>query len=118
MRVYVAGNYSINEDGKKASAIEMLENIRQGTTISAYLMSEGYNVFCPWLDYQYAFYRKMPDKRYKDNSMAWLEVSDAMLVISGQGLGGGVDTEIERASELGIPVFYSMDDLFVYMESL
>ena len=112
MRVYVAGIYSVAPTGEKAGVIDVLKNIERGTRISAKLMAEGYNVFCPWLDHQFAFHEPDMDvQRYKDNSMAWLEVSDAVLVISGRGLGGGVDAEIDRAEELGIPVFYSVEGL-------
>ena len=44
-------------------------------------------------------------------SMSWLEVSDALLVISNRPESKGVNAEIKRAEELGIPVFYSIDEL-------
>lgn len=113
VRVYVAGQYSRNRNGEKAGVLDVLRNIQRGTKVSAKLLSLGYAVFCPWLDHQFAFFEPdMNVQRYKDNSMAWLEVSDCVLVISGKGMGGGVDAEIERANKLGIPVYEAAFDLY------
>ena len=107
VKIYCAGLYSKNKAGKKANVIEVLENIKAGITVCNRLLSLGYAVFCPWLDFQYGLcgYYKIAEEQYKANSIAWLEVSDAMLVISGAGLGGGVDDEIKRAVVLDIPAY-------------
>ena len=107
VRIYCAGLYSRNSKGKKANVIEVLENIRAGITVCNRLLSLGYAVFCPWLDFQYGLTGdfKVTEEQYKANSMAWLVVADAMLVISGAGFGGGVDDEIKRAVELDIPAY-------------
>jgi len=47
----------------------------------------------------------------KDLSMAWLDVSDAVLVLPKYRKSGGTNLEIARAKELGIPVFYSIEDI-------
>jgi hypothetical protein len=112
MRVYVAGQYSRNPKGEKAGVVDVLRNIERGTRISVDLLNEGYAVFCPWLDHQFAFYDPdLTEKQYKENSMEWLEASDCVYVISGRGMGGGVDAEIEKAKRLGIPVFESIDEM-------
>ena len=106
-RIYLAGLISMNEKGERANALEFLENIRLGQKASLDLIKMGYAVFDPFQDYQYALLEdaQLTASQYKANSMAWLEVSDAVVVISGMGLGGGVDAEIARAKELGIPVY-------------
>ncbi len=107
IKVYVAGQYSRTENGEQAGVLGVLQNISYGTSMCANLLSLGYAVFCPWCDHQFAFYEPgMSHQVYYDNSMAWLEVSDVIFVISGQGMGGGVDAEIKRAEELGIPVVH------------
>lgn len=112
-RVYVAGLYSRTADGGKADVIQVLKNIRDGQAVSLKVLRLGFAVFCPWLDYQFALLDDdpIPVEVYKENSMAWVEVSDYMLVISGVGLGSGVDAEIETARKLGIPVYFKLDDL-------
>jgi len=107
VRIYCAGLYSKNSKGEKANVIEVLENIKAGITVCNRLLSLGYAVFCPWLDFQYGLTGnfEVTEEQYKASSMAWLEVSDAMLVISGAGLWGGVDDEIKRAVVLDIPAY-------------
>lgn len=106
-RIYLAGIISRNIDGGKANALEFLENIRLGQKASLDLIKAGYAVFCPFQDYQYALLEdaQLTGEQYKANSMAWLEVSDALVFISGLGMSGGVDAEIKRAKELGILVY-------------
>ncbi|MBL0732235.1 MAG: hypothetical protein JJW03_05210 [Desulfosarcina sp.] len=107
-RVYVAGRYSAD------NTIETLQNIGKGEQTCARLFNAGFAPFCPWHDKSYAIglpYSILPVELFRATSMAWLEVSDAVLVISGKGEGGGVDDEIKRAEELGIPVLYDFDSL-------
>ena len=103
--VFVCGNYSRNAKGAQANVIELLANIRAGQKACLDLLRKGYAPFCPWLDYMYCLLDDLPvtEQQFKDLSLAWLEKSDAIYVISGEGLGGGVDIEIRRAKELGIP---------------
>ena len=110
-RVYVAGLYSHNADGSVANVIDVLRNIREGQLASVEVLRAGFAVFCPWLDYQFGLCGEIPKLVYRGNSMAWLEVSDAVLVISGEGTGHGVDAEIKRATMLNIPVFRSLKEL-------
>lgn len=109
-RIYVAGLITRNPDGSKAGALDFLRNIRAGQVVCLYLLRLGFAVFCPFQDYQYGLLSDdpIPEMAYKGNSMAWLEVSDAVLVISGEGIGSGVDAEIKRANELKIPVYHNV----------
>ena len=113
-RVYVAGVYSKTEAGKEAGVLEVLQNIGKGQFMAAKLFALGYAPFCPWHDRSYPmdlFDTKFQVKDFYEHSLAWLEVSDAMLVISGEGLGSGVDMEIDFCKEHRIPVFYEFKDL-------
>jgi len=108
----------INAQGKTANVIEVLNNMRNGLSVCNRLLSIGFYVFCPWLDFQFGLTGSfaIAKEQYQANSMAWLEVSDAVLVISGAGLKSGVDSEIDRANELGIPVFYTVKGLITARE--
>jgi len=73
--------------------------------------------FCPAADMLLGLHapRVLDVQEYRDASMAWLEVSDAVLVIGTHHRDGrpsdGVHDEIARANELRIPVCYSMEEL-------
>jgi hypothetical protein len=109
-RVYVAGKYSAD------NIIDCLRNIGIGKKTCAELFHDGLFPFCPWHDASYvedACHVEIDKSMFYKASIAWLEVSDAVFVISGAGDGGGVDAEIDRARELNIPVF---DDYLKLME--
>ena len=107
-RIYCAGPYSAN------NVIDVLKNIGRGEKACAELFAMGYAVFCPWHDKSYV--TDNPDgeftvQQFYDFSMAWLEVSDAVLVLPGWETSQGTIAEIAHAVELNIPVFYSLEDL-------
>lgn len=104
-RIYVAGPYSAD------NIMGVLTNIRNGSNAAAELMSKGFAVFCPFWDFLAAlgpWGDALPKKAFQANSMAFVETCHAMLVL---GYSSGVEREIARADELGIPVFSTMHDL-------
>ena len=107
-RIYVAGPYSAD------NVLDVLKNIGRGEKVCAELFSLGFAPFCPWHDKSYV--TDMPEsnftvKLFYDFSMAWLEVSDAVLLIQGWEESKGTLAEIGRAKELGIPVFVNIKDV-------
>lgn len=118
-RVYCAG--AISPYPSEHPVLGFLGNIKRGIRASLDVFLAGYVPFSPFLDFQYWFYLRdgenITEKMIKDLSMAWLEVSDAVLVLPKWKKSGGTKAEIARAKELGIPVFYSLKDLIDYEES-
>jgi len=105
MRVYVAGAYSAD------NVIDVLNNIREGIKASAKLLKLGHEPFCPFLDYQFQFFEpELEVEDYYRYSIAWLEVSQAMIVLPDYEESKGTLNEIWTAKELEIPTFYSMQD--------
>jgi hypothetical protein len=107
-RVYVAGKYSAN------NVLDVLKNIGRGEKECAKLFAMGYAPFCPWHDKSYV--TDNPNgyftvEQFYEHGLAWLEVSDAVLVLSGWQTSQGTIAEIEQAKKFGVPVFYSIDDL-------
>lgn len=111
-RVYVAGRYSDD------NVLGVLGNISRGIKLCTELFLMGFAPFCPWLDHQYVL--QMDDEQRKtlsvakfwNYSMAWLEVSDFVLVIPDRiETSKGVQAELAKAKELGIPIFYNVLDL-------
>lgn len=117
-RIYCAG--AITPYKSEHPVFGFLGNIARGVRASLVLLLKGYAPFCPFLDFQYWFYLRegenITEKMIKDLSMAWLEVSDAVLVLPKYRKSAGTKAEIERARELHIPVFFSVEDLIDWEE--
>jgi hypothetical protein len=107
--VYVAGAYASPE------VITVLNNMGKGISAAAQLLQAGFAPFCPWLDGLFIIQQGGTNTLTADDmkrySMAWLERSDCVCVIPGWEQSRGTKKEIERASELGIPVYYGIDRL-------
>jgi hypothetical protein len=113
-RIYVAG--AITPTGRHPHAgIEFITNIRHGIRSTVDVLQRGYAVFCPFIDYQYLLVLKdgeeLTAEQFYQSSMAYLEVSDAVLVLPGWGKSKGTRAEIAKAEEYAIPVFYSIASL-------
>lgn len=110
-RVYVAGSYSAD------NVLDVLINIGRGEEASTKLFLLGFAPFCPWHDKDFIIRR--PDETYTvamfyEYSMAWLEVSDAVLVLPNSENSKGTQKELDRARELGIPIFDNVAALVIW----
>lgn len=108
-RVYIAGAYSAD------NIIGVLDNIRKGIRAGTEVLLAGYAPFTPWLDYHYNLAlrdgEKLTVKDFYNYSLAWLEVSDAVLVLPDSDNSKGTRVEIEAAKKLNIPIFYDLESL-------
>ena len=108
-RVYVAGPYSAD------NFIDCLENMRKGMRAGVEVFLAGYSPWVPWHDFHHQLMfrdgESLSVNDYYEMSMAWLVVSDAMLVLPGWQESKGTMAEIAKAVELCIPIFFSLDKL-------
>lgn len=111
-KVYIAGKIS------SSNPLQFLENIRIGIRASTEMLLKGYAVFSPFLDYNLFLQLRDGEAISKEviqgNSLEWLKVSDAVLVLPEWESSNGTLREIEKAIELGIPVFYTIETLENY----
>lgn len=117
-RVYVAGPLTprgMRSDTKNA-AVEYLYNVRDMVRIGEQLVDNGYCPYIPGLDFPLFMFGDINEDKMYRNSMAWLEVSDAVLLLPYYENSTGVIKEIERARELGIPIFGSVSQLNEYVQ--
>jgi hypothetical protein len=108
-RIYIAGKYD------DENIISCLANIRQGIEMAVKLAANGYAVYCPFLDFLFALVRggaELDKQDFQKNSMAWVEVSDALLILDNWRTSNGTKREIARAEQLLIPIFYNIHELY------
>lgn len=113
IRVYVAGAYSGN------NVLSILQNIGRGEKACAELFKEGFAPFCPWHDKSYVTDNPYTDFQVEDFyefSIAWLKVSDIMLVLPGYLRSVGTLEEIRLAKQWKIPICYSIGDLVAHAD--
>ena len=113
-RVYVAGPYSAN------NIIDCLENMRKGMRAGVEVFLAGYAPWVPWHDFHHQLMFRNGESLsvddYYEMSMAWLVVSDAVLVLPGWLRSKGTVAEVDKASRLSIPIFHSLSDLIHGLE--
>jgi hypothetical protein len=102
-RIYIAGAY------QNSNLIKALGNMRKGIAVSAKFIKLGWAAFCPWIDYQFSFFEDLSREDYLEYSLAWLNVSQVMYVLSDWEDSKGTQREIEVADHLEIPIFFQDD---------
>lgn len=103
IKIYVAGPYTKGD---------VAQNVRNAIETGNNLRSLGFTPFIPHLthfwhlliphgiDYWYAY------------DLEWLEQCDALFRLPGESTGA--DREVERAREMGLPVFTNFEELIKY----
>ena len=110
LRVYVAGPYNAPD------VIGVLANIRRGMDLSIKVLQMGLAPFCPWLDWLFGVKADITIEQYKEYSMTWLRVSDAVLLVPGWEASEGAKAEVAEASKFGIPCFETLEELLQWRE--
>lgn len=110
-RVYVAGAYS------SPNVIGVFTNMRRGCNLAHDVLRAGFAPFTPWLDWLLSMFGPVSLQMYRDYSMAFLDVCDAVLVQrEGYEQSVGTQAELRRATDLGIPIFFELDEMIEYFE--
>jgi len=106
IRVYVAGPITKGNT---------MHNVHTAIKVGDELMAHG---FCPFVPHATCFWDMVTPHSYEEWCKwddEWLKVCQAVLRIPGESRGA--DAEIEMAKSLGIPVFYSLDNLITWARS-
>jgi len=112
-RIYIAGPLTPTGSREDTGnpAVEYLYNMRDMMKTWDILVRNGFAPFNPALDFQQFFINNYPEGTMYRQSMAWLEVCDAVLVIGDWEKSSGTKAELARAEELGIPIYHSISGL-------
>lgn len=100
MKIYVAGPYTRGDVAK---------NVHDAIMTGNNLRALGHTPFIPHLTHFWHMIQEHGIEYWYAYDLEWLEVCDAVFRIPGESIGA--DREVERARELGLPVFYSFLDL-------
>ena len=100
MKIFIASPYTIGD---------VAQNVREGCLVAEKIRELGHLPFVPMLfhlwhllsPHDYGYWTSM------DNE--WLYECEALLRVPGPS--SGADKEVALAMKLGIPVYYSLDDL-------
>ena len=100
MFVYIAGPYTKGD---------VVINVREAIITGDVLRSVGFSPFIPHLTHFWHMLKPHGIQYWYDYDMEWLSKCDALIRLPGESTGA--DAEEARARKLGIPVFYTADDL-------
>jgi hypothetical protein len=105
MRVYVAGKLNDN-------AVNYIKNMHRMIKTANQIQALGHSVMIPCLDILAGLVAgNLEYQDYYNNNLSWLEVSDAIFVCEGWETSKGTKAEIAHAEKLGIPVYYSIEEM-------
>jgi len=111
MRVYIAGALSGGPGGRTSAKVvtDYIQNINRMALVASIVRRMGHCPYIPALDIILGIVNGDWDEEdYRGIGMSFLEVCDAVLVISDST---GVQREVTRARELGVPIYYELNDL-------
>jgi nucleoside 2-deoxyribosyltransferase len=101
--IYVAGPYTLpNPETNVKRAIELADQ----------LLNDGFIPFVPHLCHLWHEHSPKEYSVWTDFDIQWLYRCDALLRFD--GISSGADTEVAEAKKLGIPVFYSLEEVKDY----
>lgn len=106
-RVYIAGPYSKGV---------LAENIRAAVLAAEAVLELGGIPYIPHLTHTWEMVRPHPYEFWLEYDFHWLPLCHALYRIPGES--PGADGEVSEAEALGIPVFYSLDELGKYILAL
>lgn len=105
IKVYVAGRMT---NGGHANGYD-LHSIREAILISNQLVQRGYVPYCPQLTLLAELIYPIPYESWLGIDFAWIDVCDVVLRLPGESKGA--DREVAFATDRGIPVVYSVEEL-------
>ncbi len=105
-RVYVAGKLN-------GPACEYIQNMHKMIKYGVAIKNMGFSIFVPCLDILLGIFAgSFTYEDFFKNNVTWLEVADILFVLPGWETSPGTKKEIEVARGFGIPVVFTLVDLY------
>jgi len=99
-RVYVAGPITLGNQ---------IMNVRTAVMVGTQLLDMGFAPYVPHLNFIWDFLTPRHYETWLALDKEWIKVCDALLRLPGES--EGADREVQLANDLGIPVYYSIEEL-------
>ena len=100
IKIYLASPYTLGSQ---------TDNVRTQLDAFKFLITEGFVPFAPLLLHYYAIVHPISYDDCMTYCFEWIQSCDYLLRLEGESKGA--DMEVAKARELGIPVFYSFQEL-------
>jgi len=100
MLIYIASPYSLGD---------IAVNVRNSLMVADEVLKKGHIPFCPCLTHFWHFLSPKPWEVWLEIDSAILERCDALLRLDGDS--EGADREVGQARYLGIPIYYSLEEV-------
>ena len=103
--IYVAGPYrSTGDDG-------VFKNIIHARSMSRLLWKKGWAVICPHLNTAFMDDRDIDWRVFLDGDLELIARSDALFMLPGWEESEGSNIEYRKAIELGMPIYYDIEEV-------
>lgn len=103
IKVYIASPYTLGD---------VAANVKLQLDTVDELMNKGFAPFAPLYSHFQHMAHPRPYEDWVKIDLEWVKVCDCVLRLDGESKGA--DGEVKYAKELGLPVFYSIDELSQY----
>lgn len=102
-KVYIAGPYT-----KGDVAI----NVKNAMDVTNILIQKGFAPYCPHLSHFLHMASPQPYETWTNLDNEYVKVCDCLLRLT--GVSSGADAEVLLAKSLGLPIFYSIEELLCW----
>ena len=106
IKVYIASPYTKGD---------VAVNVKRQLDMFDELMNEGFAPFAPLYSHFQHMVHPRPYEDWIKIDLVWVKACDCLLRLDGES--SGADGEVEYAKTLGLPVFYSVEDLCKHYEN-
>lgn len=99
-KIYIASPYTLGD---------VAVNVRESLFVADELVKNQFVPFVPLLSHFWHLVSPKPYEVWLEYDLQWIESCDGLLRVGGKS--EGADAEVEFAKEIGIPVFYSIEEV-------
>lgn len=107
MRIFISSPYSNGDTITDPAILEA--NVNRSIDMAEALTQRGHAPYLPLLAHYWQQRFQHDHDFWMQQCLAWLSVSDAMLRLDGHSAGASI--EERAAKEIGMMVYYSIDDV-------